>query len=158
VQEIDEEIGLSPRDFDEQLIGYLSQTPATFAPNDLFVYAIRSKRSLSEIIERHAQGHRLYRREKGRGVSEKGMIETLQAAGFPTGVAEHSELYTLENAPDAILEFLTAHATDQTLTESVYGALPLYILVEFGQREFENIIRHPALQEHIDATGLELFL
>lgn len=118
IEEAKEELGLEPSDIiKSSLIGYISQTDETNAPNDLFVYKNVISKELEELILIHKEAYQLYQSIAG----EKESRQALTDNGYPIDAWEHTELYTLKNDPDTLIKFLIEKTEKDKLTQSLYG-------------------------------------
>src|SRR3989344_4522880 len=161
--ESSEEAGITPEETKYQLVGIFGQEPPAPIKSKNFVYVGKVSASVQEILGRHEQAIAIYQElGGGQGDIEKEIkarkaLEERAADDprFPMDAWENAQLSTINNEPGAIMARLDSiQQSGKKIVHGLHGALALYFLHQFGEKEYERLMSRDSFRELVDASDL----
>lgn len=137
-----------------KLIGVYRHDTVDRSLGNFFVFVTQLNAPSGEIIERHRKSMEDYKRFKAeyggtdleKEIHARGLMKELASdPRYARDCWENESLMTIENDPDRLRRLITdIHDNGKGVLPSMYGALALFYLNQFGEREYGVLLKTPA--------------
>jgi len=81
-------------------------------------------------------------------------MKVVSNPSFPVDAWENREVALMRNDPNEIIKLITPVVTVGKMKHGIHGALALYFLHNFGEKDYARLMDLPRFREQIDERDL----